>query len=111
MYDHNPETLSDESLHVTNGIIIQLSSKTEEPEQSVSNATPEFHPRKRSFKPIMKEDVFYTAPKRIHPLKAEAVKMKLNEIHQILAKKEELIWLLARYKSLEFSPDEQKVPG
>ena len=111
MYDRNPEMLSDASLHVTNGIIIQLSSKTEEPEQSVSIATPEFHPRKRSFKPIMKEDVFYTAPKKVNPLKVEAVKMKLNEIHQILAKKEELIWLLARYKSLEFSPDEQKVPG
>ena len=30
--DHNPETLSGASLHVTNGIIFQLSSKTEEPE-------------------------------------------------------------------------------
>ena len=99
------------SLHVTNGIIIQLSSKTEEPEQSVSIATPEFRPRRRSFKPIMKEDVFYTAPKRVNPLIVEAVEMKSNEIHQILAKKEDLIWLLARYKSSEFSPDEQKVPG
>ena len=30
--DHNPEMLSGASLHITNGIIIQLSSKTEEPE-------------------------------------------------------------------------------
>ena len=32
-------------LHVTNGIIIQLSSKTEEAEQSVNVSTPKFHPR------------------------------------------------------------------
>ena len=37
--------------------------------------------------------------------------MKSNEIHQILAKKEDLTWLLARYKSSEFSLDGQKVPG
>ena len=30
--DYNPETLSGVSLHVTNSIIIQLSSKSEEPE-------------------------------------------------------------------------------
>ena len=85
--DHNPETLSGASLHVTNGIIIQLSSKTEEPEQSVSIATPDFRSRRRSFKPIMKEDVFYTAPKRVNPLIVEAVEIKSNEIHQILSKK------------------------
>ena len=56
--DHNPEMLSGSSLHVTNRIIIQLSSKAEEPEQSDSTATTEFRPKRRSFKPIMKEDVF-----------------------------------------------------
>ena len=62
------------SLHVANGIIIQLSSKTEEPEQSVSYRY-KFGPR-RSFKPIMKGDVFYTAPNTVNPLKVEAVEMK-----------------------------------
>ena len=103
--------LSGASLQVTNGIIIQPSSKTEELEHSVSIATPDFRPRRRSFKSIMKEDIFYTAPKRVNPVKVEAVKMKSNEIHQILAKKEDLICLLARYKSSEFSSDEQKMPG
>ena len=35
----------------------------------------------------MKKDVFYIAPKSVNLLSAEAVKMKSNEIHQILAKK------------------------
>ena len=108
--DHNPETLSGASLHVTNGIIIQLLSKTEESEQSVSIAKSEFCPRRRSVKPIMKEGVFYTVPKRVNPLLVEAVKMKSNEIHQIFAKKD-LIWLMARRKLLKFSPNKQKVPG
>ena len=34
--DHNPETFPGASFHVTNGNIIPLSSKTDEPEQSVS---------------------------------------------------------------------------
>ena len=59
----------------------------------------------------MKEDVFYTAPKRVNPLIVEAVEMKSNEIYQILAKKEDLIRLLARYKPSAFSPYEQKVPS
>ena len=62
-------------------------------------------------KPIMKEDVFYNAPKRVNPLIVEAAEMKSNEIHEILAKREDLIWFLARYKSSEFSPGEQKVPS
>ena len=85
--DHNPEMLSGAFLHIANGIIIQLSSKTEEREQLVSIAIPEFGPRTKPFKPIMKEDVFCTAPKRVNPLKVEAVEMKSNEIHQILEKK------------------------
>ena len=67
--------LSGASLQVTKGIIIQPSSKTEEPEQSVSIATPDFRPRRRSFKSIMKEDIFYTAPKRVNPVKVEAVEI------------------------------------
>ena len=55
--NHHPETLSAASLHVTNGINIQLLSKTEELAQPISSATPEFCPRKRSFKPVMKDDV------------------------------------------------------
>ena len=35
--------------------------------------------------------------------------MKSNEIYQTLAKKEDFIWLLARYKFCEFSPDNQSV--
>ena len=54
--DYNPEMLSAASFHVTNGINIQLLSKTEELEQPISSATPEFCP-KRSFKPVMKDDV------------------------------------------------------
>ena len=59
----------------------------------------------------MKEDIFYTAPKRVNPLNVETVEMKSNEIHHISAKKENLFWFLTRYKSSEFSPDEEKVPG
>ena len=47
--DYNPDQ------HPT-GINIQLLSKTEELEQPISSATPEFCP-KRSFKPVMKDDV------------------------------------------------------
>ena len=85
--DHNSEMLSGASLHVTNGIAIHLSSKTEEPKQSFNTATPEFCPRRRSFKGIMKEDVFCTASKKENPLNVESVEIKSNEIHQILAKK------------------------
>ena len=48
--------------------------------------------------------------KRVNALNAEAVEMKSNKIHQILAKKEDLTWLLAKYNPSEFPPDEQKVP-
>ena len=61
-------------------IKIYLSRKTDEPKQSVSIATPEFRPRRRSFKSIMKEDIFYTAPKRVNPLNVEIVEMKSSHL-------------------------------
>ena len=90
-WDHNSETLSGTSLHHTNGIIIQLSSKTEEPKQSFNVASPEFCPGRTSFKPIMKEDLLYTTSKKENQLNVESVEIKSNEIHQILAKREDSI--------------------
>ena len=52
-----------------------------------------------------KKDVFYTAPKKVNPLVVEAVEMNSSEIHQILARKEDLDLFLARCKSSEFSSD------
>ena len=84
--DHNSETLSGASLQVTNHL--HVLSKTEEPEQSLSVATPEFLPRRISWKPTMKEDVFCSAPKRVvNSLSVETVEKKSNEIGLILAKK------------------------
>ena len=79
--DHNPEMFSGASLHVTNGIIIQLSSKTVEPEPSVNICTPEVRPSGRSFKVLKEDDVFDTEPIRVNPLTVVAVEMKSNEIH------------------------------
>ena len=90
-WDHNSETLSSASLHHTNGIIIQLSSKTEEPKQSFNVASPEFCPGRTSFKPIMKEDLLYTTSKKENQLNVESVEIKSNKIHQILAKREDFI--------------------
>ena len=90
-WDHNSETLSSTSLHHTNGIIIQLSSKTEEPKQSFNVASPEFCPGRTSFKPIMKEDLLYTTSKKENQLNVESVEIKSNKIHQILAKREDFI--------------------
>ena len=90
-WDHNSEMLSSASLHHTNGIIIQLSSKTEEPKQSFNVASPEFCPGRTSFKPIMKEDLLYTTSKKENQLNVESVEIKSNKIHQILAKREDFI--------------------
>ena len=90
-WDHNSETLSSASRHHTNGIIIQLSSKTEEPKQSFNVASPEFCPGRTSFKPIMKEDLLYTTSKKENQLNVESVEIKSNKIHQILAKREDFI--------------------
>ena len=85
--DHNPEIFSGASLQVTNHL--QFLSKTEKPEQPVSVATPGFLPRWRPWKPTMKKDVFYSAPKSV--VNVEALKRKSTSIRQILATKKE-IW-------------------
>ena len=52
-----------------------------------------------------KKDAFYTAPKKVNPLVVEVVEMNSNEIHQILARKEDLALFMAKHKSSEFYSD------
>ena len=82
----------------------ELLHKTGELEPSISTVTPGFCPRRRSFKPIMIGDVFYTAPKTwTHSI------LKQFKFIKTWQKKKDFIWLLTRCKYSEFCPHEKKM--
>ena len=110
--DHNLETTSGISLHCTNGIIIQAPGLPSETSSSEIMCGASTRPRRRSFKAITNNDKpLYREPKKLIPENVLYVETDTDLIHQINFKKENLIWILARYKSSEFLSVTQTVPG
>ena len=110
--DHNPETISGISLYCTNGIIIQAPGLPTETSSSEIMCEASTRPRKRSFKALTSNDKpVYKQPKKLNSKNVFYVETDTDLIHQVNFKKEDLIWILARYKSSEFLSVTQTVPG
>ena len=110
--DHNPETLSGMPLHCTNGIIIHrptLNDIVQDFPQQQSTDT--FHKRKRSFEPIDKDETNHIPiQKKITPTTLESVKYLVILYMRLFLRKEDLIWAMSRFQSVEIFKD-QKVAG
>ena len=115
MYDncnHNPETISGISLHCTNGIIIQAPGLPRATSSSEIMCKASTRLRKISCKALTKNvKPVYRQPKKLNPKNTLYVGTDTELIHQVNSKKEDLIWILARYKSSEFLSVIQTVPG
>ena len=69
-------------------------------------------PRKRSFKALNKNDKpVYRQPKKLNLENVLYVETDTDLNHQVNSNKEDLIWILAWYKSSEFLSITQTVPG
>ena len=110
--NHNPETISGISIHCTNGIIIQAPGLPRETSSSEIICEASTRSRKISFRALTNNDkLVHRQPKKLNPKNALYVETNTELIHQVDSKKEDLIWILARYRSSEFLSVTQTVPG
>ena len=110
--DHNLESLNGLTMHCTNGIMIQRNVNSHVPEviQEAPTATSNQNTR-RSFKPINMAVAPYYAPRdRPNPQLLSDVIMENNLICDMISTTADLIWMFARYQSLQLW-NVQKVPG
>ena len=69
------------------------------------------HPIKRSFKALTSNDKpVYRQPIKLNLENYLYVETEADLIHQLNSKKEDLVWILVRYKSSEFLLDSHTVP-
>ena len=110
--NHNPETISGIFIHCTNGIIIQAPGLPRETSSSEIMCEASTRSRKISLKALTNNDKpAYRQSKKLNPKNALYVETDNELIHQVNSKKEDLIWILARYKSSDFLSVTQTVPG
>ena len=97
--DHNPETLNGQSMHFTNGIIIQKATG----ESRLSVSPTKAHPkRKRSFQAMASEVQPYYAPKeRCNPRNVQQVEFDRDAVVEHISKMHDTIWILSRLKASE----------
>ena len=107
--DHNPESLSGVSMHVTNGIIIQLSNRNNELLQIDEANTPIIEKHK-SFIPMETDILPYKAAPRLHPPILPDIDRNENFMSEYLSRKSDLLWLLLCSQSYIIK-QEQNVPG
>ena len=105
--DHNPETLTGVSMHVTNGIIIQLQCQPQE--QVVETHMPQI-PKRKSFNQIGTKIQPYKPSKRVNPPNHPCIERNENLLDQYLSKKMDVLWFLLRSQSYLNNQD-QTVPG
>ena len=105
--DHNPETLTGVSMHVTNGIMIQLQR---EPQNQVTETHMPRIPKRKSLNKIDIEIPFYKPSKRVNPPNYATIERNENLLDQYLSKKMDVLWLLLRAQSYLNNQD-QSVPG
>ena len=100
-----PNNTSGLFLHCNNDIIIQAPGLPRETSSSEIMYGETTSPRKRSFKALTNNDKpVYRQPKKLNSENAFYVETETNLIYQVNSKKEDLIWILARSRSSEFSP-------
>lgn len=105
--DHNPESLSGISMHVTNGIMIQLSDRSN---QSQSN-NQDLNIRKRKSFTAMDIDIaHYKQCERLRPPSLANINGNENLLDQYLSMKADLVWLLLRRQSYIMDQD-QNIPA
>lgn len=93
--DHNPESLSGTSMHVTNGIMIQLSDLSNQ----LRNSDQELNVRKRKSFTAMNIDIaHYKKSERVRPPSLGNIN-KAKNLDQYLYMKTDLVWLLLRRQS------------
>ena len=110
--DHNRETLSGVSTHCTNGIIVQRTA----PQHIMQHTTVETVNQRigkiRSFSAVTKElDAYYTPSVKVNPPTISNVQSNTNMINQLISKKSDFLWLIARYFNGARMVEQQKVPG
>ena len=110
--DHNPETLSGVSMHCTNGIIVQRTA----PQHIMQHTTVETVNQRigkiRSFAAVTRElDAYYTPSVKVNPPTISNVQSNTNMIYQLISKKSDFLWLIARYVNGARIVEQQKVPG
>ena len=110
IYIYNPKAISNISIHCNNAIIIQAPGLPRETSSSklIYRATTCL--QKRSFKALANNDKpVYRQPKKLNPENALYSEPETDLIHKGNYKKDDLIWILSRYKSSEFLSDTQTV--
>lgn len=91
--DHNPESLSGTSMHVTNGIIIQLSNQP----RSINQ---DYNIRKHTSFTAMDIDIaHYKKSERLRPPSIANVSKNENLLDQYLSMKTDLVWLFLHRES------------
>ena len=109
--DHNPETLNGESMHCTNGILIQPAAIQKDKLLSMTDTTATAGRLSRSFTPIVKELLpYYSQAVKSDPSSITDVDREEDKIIQLLSRKDDFVWLLSRYYG-RAATQHQKVPG
>ena len=109
--DHNPESLRSLTMHCTNGIMIQRGPNQQVSEVIHEGAAPDGLGTRRSFIPInVTVAPYYTPRDRPNPQLLSDVIMENNLICDMISQNADLIWMFARYQSLQLW-NVQKVPG
>ena len=107
--DHNPETLSGVSMHCTNGIIVQVKSARQDSEINIDQIQTKVSKRK-SFKARNIEITPYFQSERVAPGTMTTITRNSNKHLELVSKKGDLIWALARYQ-LILEGEDQVIPG
>ena len=107
--DHNSKTLSGIFLHCTNGIMTQkptLDGIVQGCLQQQSTDT--FRKRKRYFKWIDEDETNHIPiQKKITPMTMASVEVFGNTMYEAIPRKEDLIWVMSRFQSVEISKDQK----
>ena len=110
--DHNPETLTGETMHCTNGIIIQNENGTNQADVASmeENTTPTV--KRKSFTPVDTNITQYHQVERVPPENIPEIERNTNIINEYLSKQGDFLWiLLRRQKTYSIDSDEQTIPG
>ena len=95
--DHNPETINGESMHCTNGILIQKPATIQQPvsQKPVFNS----YSNKRSFNGIRSDLEPYYSVSRSSPKPISNIAFQNFTTDKTISKKEDFIWIIARQQA------------
>ena len=104
--DHNPESLSGTSMHVTNGIMIQVSDQSDQPQRNMQDLN---ICKRKSFTAMDIDIAHYKQSERHRPPSLTIINEDGN-LDQFLSMKADLIWLFLRRHS-SIMDQEQNIPA